>query len=148
MLPLPLACWRHCWGFTVGGTTEVIGSGTRRQTLSTEPLERGQNFPIGRTFSNVARHASCRAGASLLSCRPCCERLFRVAAETTAMMRWEYARLELNSLPIKESDVDVLNRAGEEGWELVAITGNNLAFFKRPVPPPLRVRATAKSSAP
>jgi hypothetical protein len=33
-------------------------------------------------------------------------------------------------LPRKTDDIDVLNDAGEEGWELIAITANNIALLE------------------
>jgi hypothetical protein len=60
------------------------------------------------------------------------------------MTPWEYLRLDLASILTRETEVDVLNQAGEIGWELVAITANNIAVFKRPLPPPAKTRAAAK----
>jgi hypothetical protein len=57
------------------------------------------------------------------------------------MPQWEYEKLDLNDTPRKASEIDVLNNAGQDGWEIVAITPNNVAFLKRPVPQ----LATAKS---
>jgi Transposase, Mutator family len=31
------------------------------------------------------------------------------------------------------SELDLLDKAGEEGWELVVITSNNIAYFKRQI---------------
>lgn len=50
------------------------------------------------------------------------------------MPRWEYSKRSLNEAPAKTTDVDLLNNAGKEGWELVGITINNLAYLKRPLP--------------
>jgi len=47
------------------------------------------------------------------------------------MAKWEYRKLDLNDLPRGSDDVGVLNRVGGEGWELVAITPNNVAYLKR-----------------
>ena len=47
------------------------------------------------------------------------------------MIAWQYRQLDLNSLPRNASEIDILNRAGEEGWELVTITQTNLAIMKR-----------------
>jgi Domain of unknown function (DUF4177) len=47
------------------------------------------------------------------------------------MNQWEYQKLDLNDLPRKADDIDVLNDAGKDGWELVAITANNVAILKR-----------------
>jgi hypothetical protein len=46
---------------------------------------------------------------------------------------WEYRKLALNQLSPKTADVDVLNGAGDEGWELVVILPNNVAYLKRQV---------------
>jgi len=50
------------------------------------------------------------------------------------MPEWEYITLNLCELPRKTSELDLLNGAGEKGWELVTITSNNIAYLKRPVP--------------
>ena len=44
---------------------------------------------------------------------------------------WEYRKIALNQLSAKTNDVDALNDAGDEGWELVAILPNNVAYLKR-----------------
>lgn len=38
------------------------------------------------------------------------------------MREWEYRKLDLNNLPRKAEDIDVLQDAGRDGWELVQIT--------------------------
>jgi hypothetical protein len=50
------------------------------------------------------------------------------------MPEWEYATVSLSDLPAKTHPVDVLNDAGVQGWELVAITPNNIACLKRQIP--------------
>jgi Domain of unknown function (DUF4177) len=49
------------------------------------------------------------------------------------MPEWEYLTVDLNDLPRKTDAVDVLNDAGENGWELVTITPNQIAYLKRQV---------------
>jgi hypothetical protein len=49
------------------------------------------------------------------------------------MREWEYIRLDLNNTPRRGDDIEVLNRAGSEGWELVAVTGNGVAYLKREI---------------
>jgi DNA-binding protein H-NS len=44
---------------------------------------------------------------------------------------WEYRKIDLNQLPRKTDDIDVLCDAGDEGWELAAILANNVAYLKR-----------------
>jgi hypothetical protein len=50
------------------------------------------------------------------------------------MRTWEYLRLDLNDTPRRGEEVDLLNRAGGEGWELVGVTGNGVAILKREIP--------------
>jgi hypothetical protein len=58
---------------------------------------------------------------------------FRVIfAKELPMPEWEYIAVSLNDLPSNANDADVLNLAGKQGWELVAITENNVAYLKRP----------------
>jgi hypothetical protein len=47
------------------------------------------------------------------------------------MPQWEYSKIDLNNVPVKASDLDALDDAGKEGWELVGITANNVAYLKR-----------------
>jgi hypothetical protein len=49
------------------------------------------------------------------------------------MPQWEYSKRDLSEVPAKIDDVDLLNDAGRDGWELVAITANNIAYLKRPL---------------
>ena len=47
------------------------------------------------------------------------------------MAEWEYRKIDLNLLPRKGDDIDVLCDAGEAGLELVTILPNNVAYLKR-----------------
>ena len=49
------------------------------------------------------------------------------------MPEWEYTTVSLNDRPYKTRPIDVLNDVGEEGWELVIITPNQIAYLKRQV---------------
>ena len=60
------------------------------------------------------------------------------------MHPWEYLIISLNDLPFKTRAIDLLNDAGKNRWELVAITGNNMAYLKRLIARP----ATRSTSAP
>jgi hypothetical protein len=71
------------------------------------------------------------------------------------MPRWEYRKIDLSDLPRRADDLDLLNDAGENGWELVTIGANGVAYFKRKVedapqaaPPPPRRRTTSRTSEP
>jgi hypothetical protein len=67
---------------------------------------------------------------------------------------WEYSRINLNEVPRRTDDIDLLNDAGKVGWELVTITTNNIAFLKRqigepaPVQPARRKAAAARAQEP
>ncbi len=51
------------------------------------------------------------------------------------MREWEYRKLNLNDAPRKGSEIDALNDAGRDAWELVVITANAIAYLKRPTDP-------------
>jgi hypothetical protein len=63
------------------------------------------------------------------------------------MTKWEYSRIDLNTLSRSETELDALNHAGAQGWELVTINNCNIALFKRAVPAPKVSRASAAASA-
>lgn len=67
------------------------------------------------------------------------------------MTQWEYRKIDLSNVPRKVDDVDLLTDAGRDGWELVGITSNNIAYFKRqleePEAPPTPRRGAASSRA-
>jgi hypothetical protein len=68
------------------------------------------------------------------------------------MPQWEYSKIDLNNVPVKSSDLDTLNDAGKDGWELVGITANNCAYLKRAVEDPAaaaapRAKAPARRKA-
>jgi H-NS histone family len=46
---------------------------------------------------------------------------------------WEYRKIDLNQQHPRRDDLDLLNVAGGEGWELVGIMHNNIAYLKRPL---------------
>lgn len=50
------------------------------------------------------------------------------------MSEWEYMKVDLNNAARKEDDINVLNRFGKDGWDLVAVTSNNMAYLKKIVP--------------
>ena len=47
------------------------------------------------------------------------------------VVQWQYRTVDLNDRPRSVSELDLLNTAGDVGWELVAITANRIAVFKR-----------------
>jgi len=52
------------------------------------------------------------------------------------MPQWEYSRIDLSNIPARTNEVDLLDDAGRDGWELVGITANNVAYLKRPTGSP------------
>jgi hypothetical protein len=50
------------------------------------------------------------------------------------MPEWQYITLNLSDLAVKMRPLDLLNDAGRDGWELVAIAANNIAYLKRKLP--------------
>ena len=68
------------------------------------------------------------------------------------MRQWEYSKIDLSNLPPRTDDVDLLDDAGREGWELVGIAANNFAYLKRlsataEAEPPAKQRARRKSTS-
>ena len=60
------------------------------------------------------------------------------------MLQWEYRAIDLNDLPRKVDELDLLNAAGDYGWELVAISVNRIAFLKRQVDDARSTRLTRR----
>jgi hypothetical protein len=57
------------------------------------------------------------------------------------MQEWEYRTVHLSDLARGTDEIDLLNDAGEVGWELVGITNKNVAYMRRelaPTAPPTR----------
>jgi DNA-binding protein H-NS len=46
-------------------------------------------------------------------------------------MAWEYCVLDLANIPRRQSDLDLLNRAGQQGWELIALAPPHRALMRR-----------------
>jgi hypothetical protein len=62
------------------------------------------------------------------------------------MPEFEYEKLNLNYIPPKGDDIDLLDEMGEEGWELVVITVHNIAYLKRQVGSVKRRRTRSPST--
>jgi hypothetical protein len=59
------------------------------------------------------------------------------------MPEWQYITLDPNDLPRRTTVLDFLNDAGKDGWELVMITTNHIAYLKRQLP-----RRSSRTSRP
>ena len=46
---------------------------------------------------------------------------------------WQYRKLQLNQHAPRSDELEMLNAAGAEGWELVSMTSNNIAYLKREI---------------
>jgi hypothetical protein len=65
-------------------------------------------------------------------------------------MQWEYRKISLNEVPRRTLDIDLLNDVGHDGWELVCVLDNGVAYLKRelaPSPPmPRRSSSSVRAS--
>ena len=48
------------------------------------------------------------------------------------MNGWEYRKIDLSQQHPRRGELEMLNDAGADGWEHVAITNNSIAYLKRP----------------
>jgi hypothetical protein len=53
-----------------------------------------------------------------------------------AMPQWQYSTVNLDDP--NDSRCDLLNKLGADGWELVVIAPNNIAYLKRQITDPRR----------
>lgn len=67
-------------------------------------------------------------------------------ARGIALIRWEYCEIDLCDTFRDLDEVDILNRAGADGWELVAIRSPYRAILKRPIASAGRPRAVTKAA--
>jgi H-NS histone family len=49
------------------------------------------------------------------------------------MTSWEYMKVMLNEASRRGDEIDLLCDAGAEGWELVAVLPNGVAYLKREI---------------
>ena len=64
------------------------------------------------------------------------------------MPEWEYTKIDLNQASRRADDIDLLNDLGQDGWELVNITANNIAYLKRQISASAPAKAARRSKAP
>ena len=63
-------------------------------------------------------------------------------------MDWEYRKVALNDHSRRSDDIDLLSALGEDGWELVTITTNNIAYLKRAMGNDQAATSTSQVDAP
>jgi hypothetical protein len=63
------------------------------------------------------------------------------------MPEWEYSKIDLNDLPQKTHEIDLLNVAGGQGWELVLVTSNNIAYLRRALGEEAQARSKRRKTA-
>ena len=65
-----------------------------------------------------------------------------------ASVDWEYRKILLNEHRRTGDDIEVLCEAGKQGWELIAITPNSVAYLKRAIEgEPAQVQAVHENEA-
>jgi len=62
------------------------------------------------------------------------------------MPQWQYREVHLSD-PRQTWAVEFLNKVGEQGWELIAISTNNVAYLRRQIEDPAHLPATPLSAA-
>jgi hypothetical protein len=63
-----------------------------------------------------------------------------------SVVQWEYRTVVLSTQPAGTLEVDLLNELVRDGWELVCITLNGVAYFKRAIAPPKRAPSAPRVS--
>ena len=53
------------------------------------------------------------------------------------MLPWEYTKINLNDALRQTEAFDLLNVSGEQGWEQIVSSPNNIAYLKRAIEEPL-----------
>jgi hypothetical protein len=59
------------------------------------------------------------------------------------MRGWQYLTIDLADVAVGNHEVDKLNAAGTQGWELMRIASNNMAYMKRPLEEPEQATDTS-----
>jgi hypothetical protein len=69
-------------------------------------------------------------------------------SRTLPCRNFEYEKINLNYIPRGGDDIDLLDELGKDGWELIAITANNIAYLKRQVAYAKKPRARSPATTP
>lgn len=62
------------------------------------------------------------------------------------MTEWQYRKIDLNLHDPRWGELSVLNAAGADGWELVGISSNQIAYMKRPLSQATAILANASEA--
>jgi hypothetical protein len=58
---------------------------------------------------------------------------------------WQYRKIDLSQQHPRRDEVHLLNAAGAQGWELVGVTRNNIAYLKRTLATTVQVASSETS---
>jgi hypothetical protein len=72
---------------------------------------------------------------------------YLVREEMRAVPVWKYRKINLSEQRPRSDELDMLNSAGADGWELVGITSNNIAYLKRPIEELVQARSVHSPEA-
>jgi hypothetical protein len=96
------------------------------------------------TSTKKALRAGWKSGATPPGSRERCQ---GTAAGMKSMPKFEYSKIDLNNAPRKSDDLDLLEAAGAQGWRLVLITPNNVAYLIREIEEPRTKRGYTRRQA-
>jgi hypothetical protein len=63
------------------------------------------------------------------------------------MPQYEYEKVNLGDLPRNADELDLLDELGREGWELIVVLPNNVAYLKRQMTPARGELAASRTRA-
>jgi hypothetical protein len=64
------------------------------------------------------------------------------------MPQFQYERINRGDFPRQSDEIDLLDGLGREGWELVVVMPNNVAYLKRQLRPARSDPAAMRSKSP
>jgi hypothetical protein len=64
------------------------------------------------------------------------------------MIRYEYVRIDLNQHHPRSDALALLGSAGQQGWRLVCVTANNIAYLIREIDDPAAPSTSRRRTRP